>query len=121
MSIWKPRPYSGDNQILPRPFIIACTSVVTNISYHKSREIRAEVSFLAKAEWMQEIRALLGDWASYVDEANVSGKSGDLREEAKIAWEKVCIRTPHLLPRLDEVVGSCSISRLEPRGARRDD
>lgn len=83
---------------LPIRLRTACTSVVTKISYHKSREIRAEVSFLSEDEWRQEIRALLGDWASHIDEANVSGKPGDLREEAKVAWEKVRSGGPHLYP-----------------------
>ncbi|KAJ3528184.1 hypothetical protein NMY22_g9515 [Coprinellus aureogranulatus] len=87
-----------DDNIVPTSGMRACTSVVTKISYHKHREIRAEITFMSKAEWRQEVKAVLSDWASHADDGNFSGKIADLREEAKIAWEKIHAVYPFVDP-----------------------
>ena len=72
---------------------IACTAVVTEISYHKKKTIEADVSFLSEAEWREELSVLLDD---LVDEEGNVKRSTDLRSDAGVAWQKVrsiCIHT----------------------------
>jgi hypothetical protein len=39
----------------------ACTAIITEIANHTKKTINADVSFLSKAEWRQELSMLLQD------------------------------------------------------------
>lgn len=66
---------------------VACTAVVTEISYHTDKNIAADVSFLTEKEWREELQLLLED---LVDEDGTLKRTTDLRSEAGVAWHKVC-------------------------------
>lgn len=67
-------------------FCLACTAVVTKIGYHAKKSINADVSFLSKQEWRDELRVLLDD---LLDEDGNMKQSNGLHTEAGIAWQKV--------------------------------
>jgi hypothetical protein len=64
----------------------ACTSVVTEIAYHKKKTIEAKIIFLSESEWKDELTVILQD---LVDEEGKPRQVADLKNEAGIAWEKV--------------------------------
>lgn len=71
---------------------IACTSVVTRIHFSPTGEYRAQVHFLARAEWVNELEALVADVAdsqSGNGDSELAAASGFLGEVAKPAWDKV--------------------------------
>ncbi|KAI0334803.1 hypothetical protein GY45DRAFT_1431300 [Cubamyces sp. BRFM 1775] len=47
--------------IVPTSCMRACTSLITEISYHNQDEYKAEIEFLTKDEWAVEVRLLLQD------------------------------------------------------------
>lgn len=65
---------------------LACTAVVTEISYHKKSTIDADISFLSENEWRQELTVLLHD---IVDEDGNVKRVTDLKSDAGVAWQKV--------------------------------
>ena len=65
---------------------VACTAVVTEISYHKEKTIEADVSFLSEKEWRDELEVLLED---LLDDDGTFRRTTDLRSEAGVAWHKV--------------------------------
>ena len=67
-------------------FQIACTAVITEISYHKEKFIAATISFLSEEEWRAELSILLSDLKDVDDSMK---RTSDLRSEAGIAWHKV--------------------------------
>jgi hypothetical protein len=68
---------------------IACTAVITEISYQTEKTIDADVSFLSMEEWRDELTILLGDMA---DEAGNIRRFENMSSEAGIAWYKVTHR-----------------------------
>ncbi|KAJ3550796.1 hypothetical protein NMY22_g232 [Coprinellus aureogranulatus] len=91
----------------------ACTSVVTTISYSKSDVPHAEISFLSKEEWRQELQILLTEWSSHI--AEHAGKAVIPKDEdAKVAWEKVHAVYPDLLMDDLEVLTVDSFLELYP-------
>ena len=66
--------------------LLACTAVVTEISYHKEKTIEADVSFLSEKEWRDELEILLDD---LLDQDGTLRRTTDLRTEAGVAWHKV--------------------------------
>jgi hypothetical protein len=67
--------------------LLACTAVITEISYHKKKAIEADISFLTKDEWKAELEILLEDM---VEEDGSLRRFTDMRSDAGIAWQKVC-------------------------------
>lgn len=63
----------------------ACTSVVTEIRYHEESMIVAEVQFLTRAEWKEELEILLND---LVDENGKCKSLSDLSDVSEVAWYK---------------------------------
>ena len=41
--------------------MLACTSAVTQISYHDKSTIEADIEFMSEADWREEVSKLLGD------------------------------------------------------------
>lgn len=68
--------------------LLACTAVVTELSYHKKTTIEADISFLSEEEWRQELAVLLHD---IVDEEGNVKRLTDLKSDAGVAWQKVRI------------------------------
>jgi hypothetical protein len=71
--------------------VLACTAVVTKISYHKKRRICATIIFLNKEDWRKELEVLLKDLTS--EDGSVPTNDSELAKlslPAKVAWEKVC-------------------------------
>jgi hypothetical protein len=58
---------------------IACTAVITEVSYHDESVIRGEVEFLSETEWREELGILLRDLVNH-DGAQTPG-TGDLTEQ----------------------------------------
>ncbi|KAG2077497.1 hypothetical protein BDR04DRAFT_1196025 [Suillus decipiens] len=75
-----------DDNIVPTSGMRACTAVVTEISYHATPTINADVSFLSEAEWRAELAVLLDD---LVDEDGNLKRTNDLRSDSGVAWHKV--------------------------------
>ncbi|KIJ27412.1 hypothetical protein M422DRAFT_55053 [Sphaerobolus stellatus SS14] len=82
-----------DVNIVPTSGMRACTAVVTEISYQDKPTIDADVSFLSREEWQQELEVLLDD---LVDEDGNLRRATDLRSEAGVAWHKVHAVYPSL-------------------------
>lgn len=76
----------ADHHFSPICCILACTAVVTEISYHTKKTIDADVSFLGEAEWRSELKLLVED---LVDEDGNVKSVKSLQNEAGIAWSKV--------------------------------
>lgn len=83
--------------LLPLILGLACTSVVTEISYNEKNIYEADVHFLAEVEWRKEVLVLLDDLKEDSDGEDSdrfspgrdSGPpSGDTT--GSIAWAKVC-------------------------------
>ena len=66
-------------------YYVACTAVVTEISYHDKHFIAADVSFLTEKEWRDELQLLLED---LIDDDGTLKRTTDLRSEAGVAWHK---------------------------------
>ncbi|KAK7061658.1 nuclear GTPase SLIP-GC [Favolaschia claudopus] len=82
-----------DDNIVPTSGMRACTAVVTEIAYHKKKNIEADVSFLSKEEWKAELQILIGD---LVEEDGTLKRSTDLKSDAGVAWQKVHAVYPKL-------------------------
>ena len=65
---------------------LACTAVVTELSYHNKPTIDADISFLSEAEWRAELSVLLHD---LVDEDGNIKRFTDLKSDSGVAWSKV--------------------------------
>ncbi|KAG6889387.1 hypothetical protein C0992_005519 [Termitomyces sp. T32_za158] len=50
-----------EDDIVPTSSSKACTSVVTEISYNDEDDYRADIHFVTRTEWMQELKNLKGD------------------------------------------------------------
>ncbi len=74
-------------------YVPACTAVVTEISYHAEKGIRALVEFLTPQEWKDEITSLLEDLKSDKKKKNVL--NGEPSDPVVIAWKKVITRYAH--------------------------
>ncbi|TEB25966.1 hypothetical protein FA13DRAFT_1777191 [Coprinellus micaceus] len=73
--------------IIPTSCSQACTSVVTEISYHDEATIIGEVDFLTEDEWKGEISVLLSD---LVGEHGVATRRPvDTKSPSGIAWHKI--------------------------------
>ena len=66
--------------------ITACTSVVTELSYHDKPTIEADVSFLSEDEWKKELTILLQDLQDVNRNAR---RATGLGAHAKVALQKV--------------------------------
>lgn len=92
----------GDN-IVPTSGMRACTAVVTEISYHDKKSVDADVAFLSRKEWRDEIEVLLSDM---VDEDGQLRRLTDLKSEAGVAWHKV--RPPRVASSARLTARSCT-------------
>ncbi|KAL6302427.1 hypothetical protein BKA93DRAFT_737025 [Sparassis latifolia] len=97
-----------NDNIVPTNGMRACTSVVTEISYHAKHTIDADVSFLSETEWREELIVLQHDM---VDEYGKLKRSTDLCTEAQsVAWSKVHAVYPSIIPEqfvnvaIDEII-----------------
>ncbi|KAG1886363.1 uncharacterized protein F5891DRAFT_1120509 [Suillus fuscotomentosus] len=87
-----------DVDVVPTSGMRACTSVVTQISYHTAPTINADVLFLSEAEWREELIALLNDIKA---EGNDLKRTTDLHGDSEVAWYKVHAVYPSItLPQL---------------------
>ncbi|KAI0751343.1 hypothetical protein C8Q80DRAFT_1268597 [Daedaleopsis nitida] len=75
-----------EDDIVPVNGSRACTSVVTEMSYHKEKTIYGEVSFLTEKEWRDELRVLLADVLD--NDGNLNSKSTGPHGSAAVAWAK---------------------------------
>src|ERR1700733_7370954 len=80
-------------------YCIACTAVVTEISYHAKKTIDADVSFLSEADWRSELKLLVED---LVDEDGNVKSVKNLQNEAGIAWSKVHAVYPMISVRVSD-------------------
>ncbi|TEB25908.1 hypothetical protein FA13DRAFT_1777161 [Coprinellus micaceus] len=90
-----------EDKIVPSSGTGACTSVVTEIMYHKEDTIVAEVSFDSKEEWIKEVSLIQEDIASRNDDEDAiyeerATKPPDSQSPAGIAWQKVHAVYPSL-------------------------
>ncbi|KAG1863428.1 P-loop containing nucleoside triphosphate hydrolase protein [Suillus tomentosus] len=87
-----------DVDVVPTSGMRACTSVVTEISYHTAPTINADVLFLSKAEWREELIVLLDDIQA---EGSNLKRTTDLHGDSEVAWYKVHAVYPSItLPQL---------------------
>ncbi|KJA29987.1 hypothetical protein HYPSUDRAFT_196279 [Hypholoma sublateritium FD-334 SS-4] len=84
-----------DDNVVPTSGMRACTAVVTELAYHNKSTIEADISFLSKDEWEQELAVLLHDIA---DEDGNLKRLTDLKSDAGVAWQKVHAVYPDLIP-----------------------
>ncbi|KAM5535629.1 hypothetical protein V8D89_010616 [Ganoderma adspersum] len=77
-----------DADVVPTSSVRACTAVVTQISWNRdSEKIMADVEFLTKAEWIEELAILLSDLA---DPANKDNQHPNkLNGVGAMAWAKI--------------------------------
>ncbi|KAF8824490.1 hypothetical protein HHX47_DHR8000233 [Lentinula edodes] len=92
-----------------------CTSVPTKISYHREPSITAEVVFLTREEWANDVRMGLGDFTDdheedeECQEAAQQGhrsrnyphskkKHGSGMEKYSLAWDKIHAVYPNMMP-----------------------
>ncbi|KAG2118858.1 uncharacterized protein F5147DRAFT_757285 [Suillus discolor] len=87
-----------DVDVVPTSGMRACTSVVTEISYHTAPTINADVLFLSEAEWREELTVLLDDIKA---EGSNLKRTTDLHGDVEVAWYKVHAVYPSVtLPQL---------------------
>jgi hypothetical protein len=72
--------------IVPTSGMRACIAVVTEIRHHKHEHISAQVDFLSRPQWKEELTLLLEDLR---DDDGTIRRMSDLRNEAGVAWHKV--------------------------------
>ncbi|KAJ4484292.1 hypothetical protein C8J55DRAFT_605104 [Lentinula edodes] len=104
-----------EQMIVPTSGIRACTSVPTKISYHREPSITAEVVFLTREEWANDVRMGLGDFTDdheedeECQEAAQQGhrsrnyphskkKHGSGMEKYSLAWDKIHAVYPNMTP-----------------------
>ncbi|KDQ10535.1 hypothetical protein BOTBODRAFT_163630 [Botryobasidium botryosum FD-172 SS1] len=75
-----------DSQILPTSGTQACTSTPIEIGYHPDKTVVADISFLSEKEWRDELAILLHDLEC---EHGQVKRPADLRDESRVAWDKV--------------------------------
>jgi hypothetical protein len=79
-----------EERIVPTNCMRACTAVVTEISWNDSTDptakYRAEIEFITRADWGEELNILLNDFTT--DKGTVSGDITDQNSDAGIAWAK---------------------------------
>lgn len=78
----------GEENLVPTSGMRACTAVVTELCYNFSEDenekYRAEVHFISKDEWLQELKILFAD----IQECGENESQASLTAEAKVAVEK---------------------------------
>ncbi|KAG1806924.1 uncharacterized protein HD556DRAFT_1325273 [Suillus plorans] len=90
-----------DVDVVPTSGMRACTSVVTEISYHTASTINADVLFLSEAEWREELIVLLDDIKA---EGGNLKRTTDLHGDIEVAWHKVHAVYPSItLPQLVDI------------------
>ncbi|KAI1792928.1 hypothetical protein LXA43DRAFT_886825, partial [Ganoderma leucocontextum] len=101
-----------DVDIVPTSSVRACTAVVTQLSWNRESErIAADVEFLTRAEWIEELVILLSDLA---DPANERVKhASQLVGASATAWAKRTLLTPSI-----SVATTLDISQLLGTSAR---
>ncbi|TFY52696.1 hypothetical protein EVJ58_g9869 [Rhodofomes roseus] len=67
----------------------ACTSVITEISWHEDTSFFAEVVFLSEEEWLHELAPLL-------DDLKDTGEPGNTHKDLRALWDKLRAVYPHL-------------------------
>ncbi|RPA77305.1 hypothetical protein BJ508DRAFT_212931, partial [Ascobolus immersus RN42] len=77
-----------EEKIVPTNCMRACTAVVTEISYNYDTEdkYRAEIEFISKKDWEDELNVLFDD---ILNSGDFDRESGRPDTEAGIAWSKV--------------------------------
>ncbi|KAH6918037.1 hypothetical protein BKA70DRAFT_1214040 [Coprinopsis sp. MPI-PUGE-AT-0042] len=94
--------HSSEADALSR--MLACTSVVTEIKYHDDQDIVADVHFLDRADWEQEVAMIIDELTG--DGENTVKKPADLHSSAGIAWRKP-ILADNLDSEVSSLLGSC--------------
>lgn len=69
----------------------ACTSVITQVAWHKDSTFRAEIEFVAEMDWVEELTPMLKDIKD-LGNAAVPKRSPELQA----AWNKVSILSKNL-------------------------
>ncbi|SPQ22881.1 33a1c8c7-d86f-4eb1-815a-97caacca19ac [Thermothielavioides terrestris] len=77
--------------LLPTNFMRACTAVVTEVAYNPSDRIdekyRAEIHFISREEWINELRILLSDMTQASDPLGTDEPSSE--SDAGVAFHKI--------------------------------
>ncbi|KAI0056842.1 hypothetical protein BV25DRAFT_1813365, partial [Artomyces pyxidatus] len=79
-----------DDRIVPTSGMDACTSIVTDVSYHDDSTIKADIGFISEAEWKETIVDVLEDLQYLSDKQRRSF------EKTSVAWSKVHAVYPSL-------------------------
>ncbi|RDB26764.1 hypothetical protein Hypma_005332 [Hypsizygus marmoreus] len=91
-------------EVVPTSGSRACTSVVTEISYHEKAECEASIEFLTEDAWWKELAAVVGDMKEDIEEqlARVNSKTRTTRPTLKVSkhvqksWNTLRAVYPHL-------------------------
>lgn len=85
----------GDN-IVPTSGISACTSAAIEIGYHENTVITAEIDFLERSEWSEELGNLLVQLAQLSEKSDNPVEPSSLSDEALASWERLHAVYPKL-------------------------
>ncbi|PYH97236.1 hypothetical protein BO71DRAFT_319135, partial [Aspergillus ellipticus CBS 707.79] len=106
-----------EKNILPTDCMRASTAVATEVSYnHGPSKFRAEVEFITRADWKNELEILFAELHDHSDEV----RRGDqlTNSDAAVALDKIKAVYPALTPEdildasIDELLGDVKISAL---------
>ncbi|KAI0320228.1 hypothetical protein OF83DRAFT_1215368 [Amylostereum chailletii] len=101
-----------DDNVVPTSGMRACTATVTEIAYHKSSNIEADISFLTEKEWRTELEVLLQD---LVDEDGAIKRTTNLNSDAGVAWSKVHAVYPSIA---QDQLGGMTVDQIMARDPR---
>lgn len=87
---------------------LACTSVPTEIAYHKGEDISADIFFIPRQDWRKFITLVLDDHTfrharDEDEEDEGSQEPNDSDGPVEVAWQKACIPYTSILYRLPEL------------------
>ncbi|KAJ4989063.1 tat pathway signal sequence [Stagonosporopsis vannaccii] len=100
-----------EERLVPTNCMRACTAVVTEMSWNDSTNAssryRAEIEFVARADWEEEVATLMKEFLN--DNGTLQREALDQSTDAGIAWAK--FHAVHSKITRDEL-GDCTVARL---------
>ncbi|ORY18048.1 hypothetical protein BCR34DRAFT_474147 [Clohesyomyces aquaticus] len=100
-----------EERLVPTNCMRACTAVVTEISWNYNTEpsskYRAEIEFIAAADWEKELHALMKEFLT--DNGTLSKEASDQGTDAGVAWAKFHAVYPKVAK---DMLGDCGVSGL---------
>lgn len=100
-----------EERLVPTNCMRACTAVVTEMSWNDSTDAsskyRAEIEFVARADWEKEVATLMKEFLT--ENGTLQREASDQSTDAGIAWAKFHAVHPKIAR--DEL-GDCTVARL---------